>query len=144
MRPHTLGERRRLYLLARLVVKRHYSEPLTLQVVAKALSSSPRQLQRAYAQFGSGTFRADLFTRRMVAAAGLLSDPTIRVRDVARLVGYHQPSYFAHAFRGRYGVSPAAFRAKTPPARQWGDDNCCSPPTALSPPQPVEEAPTWV
>ncbi|HEV3070103.1 MAG TPA: helix-turn-helix domain-containing protein [Solirubrobacteraceae bacterium] len=60
-------------------------------------------------------FRDDLLARRMVAAAGLLSDPTIRVRDVARLVGYHQSSYFAHAFRGCYGVSPAAFRAK----RRW-------------------------
>jgi AraC family transcriptional regulator, regulatory protein of adaptative response / methylphosphotriester-DNA alkyltransferase methyltransferase len=112
MRPHTLGERRRLYLLAHLAVKRHYHTPLTLEVVAKALASSPRQLQRAYAQFGDSTFRDDLRARRMAAAVELLSQPAIPVRDVALLVGYCQPSHFARAFRRLYGVSPAVFRAE--------------------------------
>lgn len=114
MRPHTLGERRRLYLLARLVVKRRYREPLTLGVVAKALASSPRQIQRVYAQFGSATFRDDLLATRMVAAAELLSQPTITVRDVARLVGYRQLPHFARTFRHRFGVSPSVFRARLP------------------------------
>lgn len=114
MRPYTLGERRRLYLLARLVVKRHYREPLTLGVVARMLASSPRQIQRVYAQFSSATFHYDLLSRRMVAAAGLLSQPAIPVRDVARLVGFRQPSHFARAFRRRYGVSPTVFRAELP------------------------------
>jgi AraC-like DNA-binding protein len=51
MRAQTLEARRRLYLLARLIVARNYRRPLTLAVVAGALASSPRQLQRAYAQF---------------------------------------------------------------------------------------------
>ena len=50
MRPNTLIERRRLYLLARAVVARHYRRELTLAVVARALASSPRQVQRAYAR----------------------------------------------------------------------------------------------
>jgi AraC-like DNA-binding protein len=112
MRPHTRGERRRLYLLARLVVKRRYRETLTLGVVAKALASSPRQIQRVYAQFGSATFRDDLLATRMAAAAELLSQSAITVRDVARLVGYRQPPHFARAFRRRYGVSPSVFRVE--------------------------------
>ena len=63
MRPGTLAERRRLYLLARLLVKRRYREHLTVEVVAKTLASSPRQLQRAYVQFGRGTFREDLLAK---------------------------------------------------------------------------------
>ncbi|HEY1457347.1 MAG TPA: helix-turn-helix transcriptional regulator [Solirubrobacteraceae bacterium] len=112
VRPHTLKERRRLYLLARLIIQRHYRRPLTLEVVAKALATSPRQLQRAYAQFGESTFREDLVARRMAAACELLSQPAIPVRDVARLVGYRQPPHFAQAFRRRFGVSPARFRAE--------------------------------
>jgi AraC family transcriptional regulator of adaptative response / methylphosphotriester-DNA alkyltransferase methyltransferase len=112
VRPHTLKERRRLYLMSRLIIERHYRRPLTLEVVAKALATSPRQLQRAYAQFGERTFREDLVSRRMAAAAELLSQPTIPVRDVARLVGYRQPPHFAQAFRRRYGVSPARFRSE--------------------------------
>jgi AraC family transcriptional regulator, regulatory protein of adaptative response / methylphosphotriester-DNA alkyltransferase methyltransferase len=111
VRSDTFSARRRLYLLARVVVARHYRRPLTLPVVAGALSSSPRQLQRAYAQFGETTFQEDLLARRMAAAAELLIEQrAIPVRDVARLVGYRQAPHFAQAFRRRYGLSPAHFR----------------------------------
>jgi AraC family transcriptional regulator of adaptative response / methylphosphotriester-DNA alkyltransferase methyltransferase len=115
VRSGTLDTRRRLYFLARVVVARHYRQPLTLIGVAEALSSSPRQLQRAYAQFGETTFEEDLRARRMSAAAELLIEQrAIPVRDVARLVGYHQAPHFATAFRRRYGLSPASFREQAP------------------------------
>jgi AraC-like DNA-binding protein len=111
MRPATIEQRRRLYLLARVVIARHYRRPLTLDEVARVLASSPRQVSRAYAQFGESTFREDLLTRRLnVAAQLLIEQPAISVRDVARLVGFRQAPHFARAFRGRYGLSPAAFR----------------------------------
>ena len=113
MRPDTLSERRRLYLLGRVVVARHYRRPLTLGAVARALSRSPRQLQRAYAQFGNYSFGEDLLARRMAVAAQLLAEQrSIAVGDVARLVGYRQASHFARAFRRRYGLSPARFRER--------------------------------
>ncbi len=46
MRPQTVAERRRLYLQARLAVKRHYQAPYTPDL-ARALAASPRQIQRA-------------------------------------------------------------------------------------------------
>lgn len=113
MRPSTIEQRRRLYLLARVVIARHYRRPLTLEAVARALASSPRQLTRAYAQFGEMTFREDLLTRRLnVAAQLLVEQPAVPVRDVARLVGFSQAPHFAQAFRRRYGLSPASFRAE--------------------------------
>ena len=111
MRSATLETRHRLYLLARVVVARHYRRQLTLEVVAAAVSSSPRQLQRVYAQFGDTTFQEDLRARRMAAAAELLIEQrAIPVGEVARLVGYHQAPHFARAFRRSYGLSPARFR----------------------------------
>lgn len=113
MRDDTLAARRRLYLLARVVVARHYARPLTLQSVGGALASSPRQLQRAYEQFGEMTFREDLRARRLAAAADLLAEQrSIRVEDVARLVGYRQGAHFARAFRRSYGMAPALFRER--------------------------------
>ena len=112
MHPDKLSERRRLYLLGRVVVARYYARPLTLAAVAKALSTSPRQLQRAYAQFDD-SFHEDLFARRMSVAAQLLTEQrAIPVSDVGRLVGYKYSSYFARAFRRRYGLSPALFRER--------------------------------
>jgi|ERR1700722_9452476 len=113
MRPSTVEQRRRLYLQARVVIVRHYRRPLTLEEVARALASSPRQLTRAYAQFGELTFREDLHTRRLnVAAQLLVEQPAIPVRDVARLVGFRQAPHFAKVFRRRYGLTPASFRAE--------------------------------
>jgi AraC family transcriptional regulator, regulatory protein of adaptative response / methylphosphotriester-DNA alkyltransferase methyltransferase len=110
--PHTVSARRRLYLLARVIVARHYRRRLTLPVVAGALASSPRQVQRAYAQFGESTFQEDLFARMAVAAELLVSQRAIPVADVAHLVGYRQAPHFARAFRRRYGESPARFRER--------------------------------
>jgi AraC family transcriptional regulator of adaptative response / methylphosphotriester-DNA alkyltransferase methyltransferase len=111
VRSETVDTRRRLYLLARVVVARHYRQQLTIDTVAAAVSSSPRQLQRAYAQFGETTFKEDLQARRMTVAAELLIEQrAIPVHDVARLVGYRQAPHFARAFRRRYGLPPASFR----------------------------------
>src|SRR5256885_1354184 len=113
MRPNTLIERRRLYLLARVVVARHYRRELTLAVVARALASSPRQGQRADAPFGGTSFNEDPRARRTSVAAGVLFEqPAPAVAEVARLVGSRQPAHFARAFRRRYGLAPASFRAQ--------------------------------
>jgi|HubBroStandDraft_4_1064222.scaffolds.fasta_scaffold50608_2 AraC-like DNA-binding protein len=112
VRPDTLSEHRRLYLLGKVIVSRYYRRPLTLAAVARAISTSPRQLQRAYAQFGD-SFGEDLFVRRMSVAAQLLVEQrAIPVGDVGRLVGYPHSSHFASAFRRRYGLSPALFRER--------------------------------
>ena len=111
MRPSTLASRRRLYLLARVVVQRHYRQQLTLARVARALATSPRELQRAFAEFDDEGFREHLISRRMRVAADLLLDqPALPVAQVARLAGYRQPAHFARAFRRRYGVPPSHFR----------------------------------
>jgi AraC-like DNA-binding protein len=129
VRDDTLAGRRRLYLLARVVVARHYRQPLRLATVARALSSSPRQLERAYAQFGETTFQEDLHARRMAAAGELLvAQPAIAVRDVARLVGYRNAPHFARAFRRRYGLSPTCFRARA--RRHRASARASSPQTA--------------
>jgi AraC-like DNA-binding protein len=113
MRPRTHESRRRLYLTARVVIARHYRQPLTLARVARALATSPRQIQRAFEQFGGSSFSKQLMERRLsVAADVLLEQRSIPVADVARLVGYRQGSHFARAFRRRYGVSPAEFRVR--------------------------------
>jgi len=113
VRSQTLESRRLLYLQARVIVARHYRRHLTLPLLARSLASSPRELQRAYAQFGTLTFREDLQARRLGAAAELLAgQPSIPVADVARLVGYSQAPHFGRVFGARYGLSPGRFRER--------------------------------
>jgi AraC-like DNA-binding protein len=139
MRPNTFRERRRIYLHARVLVARHYRRALTVEAVARAVACSPRQLQRAYAQFGELTFQEDLAARRMAAARELLAQQAIPVHDVARLVGYRHGSPFAHAFAARYGLAPARFRERAREAQR--QRAATGPPAAASPAAPPPAAP---
>jgi AraC family transcriptional regulator of adaptative response / methylphosphotriester-DNA alkyltransferase methyltransferase len=114
VREHTLIAQRTLYARARSIVAREYRTELTLERLARMLASSPRQLQRAYAQLGDGAgFRADLRARRLSAAAELLAtQPALAVADVARLAGYGSAPALTRAFRVRYRQTPARFRAQ--------------------------------
>jgi AraC-like DNA-binding protein len=113
VRSETERARRRLYDACRGVVARDYRRRLTLGALARALSSSPREIERAYAQLGAVTFSEELRARRLAAAAELLYEqPALMVADVAKLVGYGQPAHFARAFRDRFGIPPATFRAR--------------------------------
>jgi transcriptional regulator GlxA family with amidase domain len=99
-----------LYRESCAIVLRHYRRPLTVAVVARALASSPRQLQRAFDEVGKTSFSAYLREVRLRNAAELLSRQPLTVRQVALLAGYRQPAHFAKAFRRRYGVTPARYR----------------------------------
>jgi transcriptional regulator GlxA family with amidase domain len=99
-----------LYRESCAIVLRHYRRPLTVAVVARALASSPRQLQRAFREVGGTSFSAYLRAVRLRNAAELLTRQPLTVRQVSLLVGYRQPAHFAKAFRRRYGVTPAEYR----------------------------------
>ncbi len=98
------------YVRAHAVVERGYRQRLSLASVARLLAVSPRQLERAYDEIGLTTFGAHLRTVRLRNAADLLAHQPLTVTDVARLVGYRQPSHFVKAFRRRYGTTPGAYR----------------------------------
>jgi transcriptional regulator GlxA family with amidase domain len=99
-----------LYRESCAIVLRHYRRPLTVAVVARALASSPRQVQRAFEEVGGTSFSAVLREARLRAAAELLSQQPLTVRQASLLVGYRQPAHFAKAFRRRWGVTPARYR----------------------------------
>ncbi len=113
MRDGTAARRRRLYAEASELVARRYREELTLGELARTLASSRRQIQRAYAEFGEGSFREELRARRLRAAAELLSEqPSIAVAQVGRVVGYKGAQHFSRLFRASYGLTPGAFRER--------------------------------
>jgi AraC-like DNA-binding protein len=110
MRERTVSERRRMYLRACALIEHGYRRRLTVSAVAAILAISPRQLQRAFEQFGSRTFREELLWRRMTVAAELLAHPALPLAEVPALVGYSRRPTFARTFRRCHGVSPSAYR----------------------------------
>jgi AraC-like DNA-binding protein len=110
-RPATIRLRTSLFEDAVAIVESEFASDLSLDDIARRVASSRRQLQRAYSEIGSTTFREHLTTVRMERAAELLRIRSLTVRDVARRVGYRQPAQFAKAFRRHHGVAPSDFRA---------------------------------
>ncbi|HYG24059.1 MAG TPA: AraC family transcriptional regulator [Verrucomicrobiae bacterium] len=51
-----------------------------------------------------------LIRLRMSRACELLRDRSVKVKDVARLIGYDDEFYFSRAFKGMTGLAPSAYR----------------------------------
>lgn len=114
-RPDTVQRRRALFLEAAALVAEEYSRKLTLHSVARRIATSPRQLQRAFAEAGGTSFSDHLTEVRMNQAAELLRAGR-PVHEVARAVGYRQPGQFAKTFRRCRGASPSRAASGTPVA----------------------------
>ena len=94
------------------MVESDYGSDLSLDVIARRVASSRRQLQRVYAEIGNTTFREHLTEVRMQRAAELLAGGGLTVREVANRVGYRQPAQFAQAFRRSQGMAPSGYRLR--------------------------------
>ncbi|MCP9491903.1 MAG: helix-turn-helix transcriptional regulator [Solirubrobacteraceae bacterium MAG38_C4-C5] len=108
-RAATVARRRELFEEASAIIAIEFSDPLTLHDLARRLASSPRQLERAFAEAGEGGPRAYLRRVRMQRAAELLREGWT-VKEAAGLVGYSQPAQFARAFRHEHGSLPSDIR----------------------------------
>src|SRR5260370_1570158 len=118
-RPATIRLRTSLFDDAVAIVEVEFASDLSLDDIARRVASSRRQLQRAYAEIGSTTFREHLTAVRMERAADMLRVRGLTVREVAHGVGYRQPAQFAKAFRRHHGSSPSTFPARRPPPARY-------------------------
>ena len=103
------ARRRRLFEEALGLIERDYRRRLTVDDLARSTFASRRQLQRAFAESGTSVSER-LLAVRMERGAALLRDPGLTVEEVARAVGYCQPSQFAKAFRRHHGCPPSRWR----------------------------------
>ncbi len=96
-------------------VERGLADPdLSPALVAARLSISSRYLHSMFADRGT-TFGRWTLHRRLVHCHAALVDSAQAHRaiaDVAFANGFRDPSYFARAFRARYGVTPRQLRAE--------------------------------
>jgi two-component system response regulator YesN len=111
-RPETTHFLSQIYAGAIEIVARDYAAPLEIDGVAARLSTSRRQLQRAFSEIGGTTFSQHLTSVRMVHAAELLGDPRMTIGTVAWRVGYRHPAHFTKSFRLHHGTLPSAYRRR--------------------------------
>ena len=114
-----------IWRAATAFIERRYARDLSLDDIAAAANTSPRQLQRVFAEFGDTTVRDHLCFVRMKEAMRLLEATRLPIGTIARRVGYREPAQFTKAFARQYGTVPSdirfAARRDPPPADQPAD-----------------------
>ena len=93
-----------------------------LRSVAKAMRMSPRSLQRLLMQQGT-SFSQLLERDRRQKAVQLLVKEDLAMSEIARMLGYSDPSNFGRAVRKWTGQSPKQLRVRLLRERRQGIPN---------------------
>lgn len=99
---------------ARAYIERYFTEPLTVDDIAREVSLSTSQLIRLFRRQLGTTPHSYLTRYRITRAKELLAETTMPVGEVARATGFSSDSNFSYRFGQMVGQSPSAYRASTP------------------------------
>lgn len=90
-----------------------YAEKITLEDVAHHVYLSPTYLSRVFKR-ETGSSLVDFLNRiRIEKSKELLSQPDIRLIDVALQCGFESQSYYNRVFKQSVGMTPQQYRQKT-------------------------------
>ncbi|AFZ54141.1 helix-turn-helix transcriptional regulator [Cyanobacterium aponinum] len=99
----------RIYQAKEILLK-NLENPPTLMELSRRVGLNDFKLKRGFRElFGTSTFKY-LHDYRLEQAKQLLTSGEMKVEDVALKVGFNSRSYFASAFRQKYGVNPKQFQ----------------------------------
>jgi AraC-like DNA-binding protein len=86
-----------------------YRSPMSTHQIAAAAGCSTKTAERMFRRYTGQSPQEVLRTVRMNNAARLLRGNNLRVSEVARRVGYHDPLYFSRVFSATFGVTPREY-----------------------------------
>lgn len=90
-------------------LRSNLARPLSIAEVAASADCSVATAQRLFSRYTGLSVLAWLRRRRMDEAALLLRTTSLRVNEVARLVGYPDPLYFSRVFASVHGLPPSRY-----------------------------------
>lgn len=96
--------------LLRAYIDSHYGEDLSLSEMASKFYLSRYQISRLFKQVVGVNYQDYVLSVRMKEAARRLKYTDERLYEIARAVGFDEPSYFSNVFKKTYGLSPRAYR----------------------------------
>ena len=78
--------------------------------LAEKAGMSENKLNEIFKQVAATTLFAYLQKKRMMQAATLLQDTTMRLKQISKQCGYRNYSNFSRAFKTHVGVAPLTYR----------------------------------
>ena len=112
-------------LRAKDLADARYAEPLDVDDMARAAGLSRAHFSREFRRTFGETPHAYLLTRRLERAAAMLRTTDHSVAEICFSVGLQSLGSFTTSFTRTYGMSPTAYRAAHPPAKDWARVPAC-------------------
>ncbi len=92
-------------------IRSDYADPdLSVDSISIRCALSPSYVSHLFKETTGSTLHNYLFDFRMQKALQLVKDPSIRINEIARMVGYRNGNYFSFQFKNKYGQSPTNYR----------------------------------
>lgn len=91
-------------------IRDHLSEEVSLARLSSYLHMSPNYLSLLFKQATGETFIDFTTRKRFERAKELLAETSLKVREVAEMVGYSDSNYFSIAFKKHQGMTPTEYR----------------------------------
>ncbi len=91
-------------------IKEHYAEKISLQDVADHCYVSQWHLSKLLHKHLGAAFYDLLNGIRVEKAKGLLEDPSLRISEIAAIVGYADTAHFSRVFKKCVGLSAGDYR----------------------------------
>lgn len=95
----------------KIFIKEHLGERITLDRVSEVLGVCPFQLCRLFKKHTGMTMTEFASRYRVERARKILQDPTLRISEVATMVGFTSISQFNRNFLKYAGEAPSRYRA---------------------------------
>ncbi|WP_245452139.1 GlxA family transcriptional regulator [Mesorhizobium waimense] len=92
------------------LMESNLEHPLSLNRIAKMVSSSRRQLERLFHNYLLTTPCRHYLNLRLSRARQLLESTELRIIEIAFACGFESPSHFSKTFREHYGEAPNVMR----------------------------------
>lgn len=105
---------------AKKYLAEHFSDPVSLEDVARQVHLSPFYFSRLFKEKEGVNFVEYLTRLRLEEAKRLLARTNETIAAVAARVGYAEANYFSRIFRRHFGLSPSEYREKRPAAGAEG------------------------
>ena len=104
----------RNYAIRRAInfIREHYSENISLDLLADRLEITPEYLSALFNKEVGINFSTFLKRFRISQAKRLLKGTDEKIYTIAQQVGYNDPKYFNRVFKEEIGVSPGDYRQK--------------------------------
>jgi len=115
------------YVITRAIsyMERHYNQDISMKDVAAAVNMSYTYFSKFFKEQAHQSFSEYLASIRMREAKRLIEeDPSIKIKEVAHLVGYESVYSFSRAFKQYYKASPTSLVTSNPSGRGGKKTGC--------------------